>query len=164
MNKHSFLTERNITFTYCSILVSELVGWIISEHCPSHSSRTMITERSQVHALQSKHNPTVGGNSRFLSVWACQTQKPRLVEPSSVPLRSTSTRVWVGLKWLNLQGVCGGGCFGSRWRSSEELQGKFRLINTYERETGYIKNLKKDWETRKKRSGFTEWLLAESEL
>lgn len=113
-----------------------------SEHCPSHSSRTMITERSQVHALQSKHNPTVGGNSRFLSVWACQTQKPRLVEPSSVPPRSTSTRVWVGLKWLNLQGVCGGGCFGSRWRSSEELQGKFRLINTYEGETSYIKNKK----------------------
>lgn len=84
INKHSFWTRRNITFIYCFILSSELVGWI-SKHCPSHSSRTMITERSQVHAMQSEHNPIVGGNSRCLSVWACHTQKLRLLEPSSVP-------------------------------------------------------------------------------
>lgn len=56
-----------------------------SEHYPPHSSMAVTTERSQVHTLQSKHDPSVGGNSRRLSVWVCQTQKPRLIEPSSCP-------------------------------------------------------------------------------
>lgn len=45
----------------------------------------MTIRRSLVHPLQSKHDPSVGRNSRCLSVWECHTQKPRLVEPSSHP-------------------------------------------------------------------------------
>ena len=137
MNKHSFWTRRNITFIYGLILASELVGWI-SEHCPSHSSRTMTTERSQVHAMQSKHNTTVGGNSRRLSVWACHTQL-RLLEPSSVPQGAPAPEC--GWDWndsTSREPHGGGGGFGNRWRSTEELQGKVYINkNIEERETDY---------------------------
>lgn len=87
MNKHSFPTTRNITFTnsYCPHPGIRVDRMNHSELYPPHSSMAVTTERSQVHALQSKHDPSVGGNSRCLGVWVCQTQKPRLMEPSSCP-------------------------------------------------------------------------------
>lgn len=147
MNKHSFWTRRNITFIYGLILASELVGWI-SEHCPSHSSRTMTTERSQVHAMQSKHNTTVGGNSRCLSVWACHTQKLRLLEPSSVPQGAPAPEC--GWDWNDSTSrePHGGGVVleidGDQLKNFRE---KFILIKTLKKEKQTI-GKKKDWETR----------------
>ena len=120
-----------------------------SEHCPSHSSRTMTTERSQVHAMQSKHNPIVGGNSRCLSVWACHTQKLRLLEPSSVPQGAPAPEC--GWDWNDSTSrePHGGGGFGTRWRSSEEFQWKVYINkHTEERNRLLWKKKRKDWETR----------------
>lgn len=118
----------------------------------------MTTERSQVHALQSKHDPSVGGNSRSLSVWECQTQKPRLVEPSSwppahLPREDQHQRVG-GTEMTQSPGSLTAVVVlevDGNYKSSKDLQGKVWVSKYIEEgETGYIK--KKNGESRQKRS------------
>lgn len=70
-------------------------------------------------------------------MWECQTQKPRLVGPSSCPPnisqgvrgRGTSTRVVGGTAMTNLQEPHGGDGFivDGNYESREEFQGKVKV-------------------------------------
>lgn len=84
MNKHSFLTRRNVTFAIseCPMLASELMGWIIV-------NITHLTEvglwlwRGPKCMLCKANTIPAWVETAGVSVWEHQTQKPRLVEPFS---------------------------------------------------------------------------------
>jgi len=58
-------------------------------------------QRSPEHPLQNNRDPSVGGNSRCLSVWESHTLKLEMAEPSRCPQATSPTRpqedsTWVG--------------------------------------------------------------------
>lgn len=54
-------------------------------------------QRSPEHPLQNNRDPSVGGNSGYLSVWESHTLKLRLAEPSSCPQATSPTRPQDGI-------------------------------------------------------------------
>ena len=161
MNKHSFWTRRNITFIYCLILASELVGWIRVNI--AHLTAVGLWLQRGPKCMLCKANtipPWVGTagvsacghvTHRSSGCWNPHLS-PKVHQPQSVG----------GTEMTQPPGSLMGRGIGNRWRSTEELQGKVYINNIEERETGYWEK-KKDWETREEMI-CTEWPPADSEM